>query len=864
MIWHSSQIDEVLQELYVDSEKGLANGVADQRLEIFGTNTVSTTKDSSFIQKVLKQLNNKMVYVLTAVAIISFIISLIYEKSDVFSPILILAIVLINALISAFHLHKSDMALDSLNTYNNPDATVLRDGIEKKIPSSELVPGDIIILNEGDYICADSRIIESNGLRCNESPLTGDIIPVDKRADITVEDIAPIDKRINMLFTGCSVIHGSCKAVVVETGINTEIGKTSTIIKQTGSDRLPVQNILDVTSNIMNVVVFIAAAIAFIIGMIQNFTSSEPFARTTMLMLLNSLCLAIATIPESIPTIAKVVMALGIKRILNDDIFVKKVSAVETLGKTTIICANKTGVLTKNHMQLDCVFNGDAVVDLLSEDSLDDKTATALKLATACSMLNNDYTERAIEESCIQHCSMSKTDIENSLPRLATIPFDKYRKTMTSINMINGRPVAIVKGAAENVVEKCHSIDPSLILKVSEEMAEKEYRVLCIAIKSLDEIPANPNPDEIENDLTFVALLGLIDPPRTEAIDEIKACEAAGIKTIMMTGDNLITAKSIARRIGILKNDTLAITGEELEAFTDEELAEKIQNFTVFARISPQDKIRIVKAFQDCGEIVAVTGDSVEDADALSIANIGCAVGKNGTDIAKGNADIIISNNNFSLVVNAIKESRGLFANIKKAVTYLLSCNFAEIITYILGMLIFRIPPISAIQLLWVNLLTDCAPAISLTMETADSEVMHKKPNTLSGRLFDSKSLIAISAEALFMAATALIAFLIGFSTSVSVAMTLTFFVLSVSQIFHSYNKKTDKSIVGISFKTNRFMLFSTILTLFITLFLCLTPAGFVFGLSMLSINQLFIGLGLSFAIIPFCEILKVLIRLKK
>ena len=858
MIWHSSQINEVLEELYVDSQKGLANGVADQRLEIFGRNSVSSIKKPGFFKRVLKQLNNKMVYILTVVAVISFIISLIYDTGDFFSPILILAIILLNAIISAFHLYRCEDALESLNNFNNPEATVIRDGIQKKIPCDELVPGDIILLNEGDYICADARIIEANGLRCNEGALTDDNIPVDKKSDITVENIAPLDKRINMVYAGCSVIHGSGKAVVVETGRNTEIGKSNTIIQQTGSDSLPIQNTLDVTANIINVVVLIVSAIIFIVGMIQNFTSSAPFARTTMLMLLNSLALAVATIPESIPAISKVVMALGIKRILNDDIYVKKISSVETLGKTSVICANKTGVLTKNHMQLDYVFNGESLISLES-DEIEEKSAMAVRLATACSMLQHDYTEIAIEDACFKYCSMSKADINNAFPRVAAIPFDKHRKTMTSINMINGRPMAIIKGAPESLLEKCNGIDSSFILKVSEEMAQKEYRVLCIAIKPLDEIPSNPNPDDIENNLTFVALLGLIDPPRIEAIDEIKACEAAGITTVMMTGDNLITAKSIARRIGILKNDTLTITGEELNNLSDEELAQNIHKYSVFARISPEDKIRIVKAWQANGKIVTVTGDSIEDADALSAADIGCAVGKNGTDIAKGNADIIIYNNNFISVVNAIKESRGLFANIRKSVTYLLSCNFAEIITYLLGLLIFRIPPVSAVQLLWINLLTDCAPAIALTVEAAEKDVMIKRPNTLSGRLFDSKSLIHIGAEALFMAATALIAFLIGFTVNQTVGKTLAFFVISVSQIFHSYNKKTDRTIFTIRFKSNPFMTYSTILTLFITIFLCVTPAGHLFGLSVLTFGQLIIGLVLSLAVIPLCEILKLL-----
>ena len=859
MIWHSTHSDDILRELEVDDKKGLANGVAEMRLIQYGKNVISSVEKPSYLKRFLGQIKSKTVIALIVIALLSFAVSLMYRETDFFSPLLIIGIVLINAAVSAYHLHSCDNALDSMKSITNPSVTVLREGIVRTVNSATLVPGDIILLETGDYISADARIIDSNEFRCNESMLTGDEIPVEKNGDAVFEDITAIENRSNMVFSGTSVAHGNAKAVVVATGLNTEIGRTSAILQQTGEKSLPLEGELDGIGKIVNVIILLICLVVFIIGMIQNFKSGN-FALTTLKMLMNAVALAVAAIPEGLPAIATIVIAIGVKRIVEDKIIIKDSDALELLGKTNVICSDKTGVLTRNKMQLAKIFDGDKLTDVETEP-IDEKTSLVLKLATACSTLQNDSTEDAIKKACLAYNSMSAKDVEDIFPKLAVIPFDSERKTMTVITMINEKPFAIVKGAPEIVVPNCIGCKTEEILKLNNTLADDALRIVCIAMRPLDNIPANPNPEEIERSLTFVGLLGLDDPPRATVIEDIKACESAGIKTVMITGDNLITAKSVARRIGILKDGSKALTGEELAAMSDGELLKAAENCSVYARVSPSDKLRIVKALKQAGNIVTITGDSVQDGEALAAADVGCAIGKFGADVAKGNADIVIANNRFNSIVLASKESRGLLDNIKKSVYYLLSCNFAEIIAILFGMILFSGTPLSAVQLLWINLLTDCAPAISLSMERAENSVMKRKPYTTLGKMFDAVTVATLAIQSVFIAAMTLTAYSIGAGTGRAAAMTMAFAVLGISQIFHCYNSKLEGSLVSKKLFSNRFLNLSAALTLFIVIFLVLTPAGYLFGMTTLNLNQLAISLLLSFLIVPLCELLKLIKR---
>lgn len=860
MIWHSTACDGILRELEVDDKKGLPNGVAEMRLEQNGRNIIASVDKPTYFKRFLSQLKSKTVIALIVIALLSFAVSLMYKEADFFAPLLIVAIVLINAAISAYHLHNCDNALDSMKSITNPSVTVLREGIVRTVDSSLLVPGDIILLETGDFISADARIIESNELRCNESMLTGDEIPVEKNGDEVFEDITAVENRSNMVFSGTSVVHGNAKAVVVATGLNTEIGRTSAILQQTGEKSLPLEGELDSIGKIVNIIILSICLIVFIIGMVLNFNSGN-FASTTLKMLMNAVALAVAAIPEGLPAIATIVIAIGIKRIFEDKIIIKDSDALELLGKTNVICADKTGVLTRNKMQLCKIFDGDKLTDLENEPT-GEKTALVLKLATACSTLKNDSTEDAIKNACLAYNSMSEKDIESFFPKLAVIPFDSERKTMTVITMINKKPFAIVKGAPEIVVPNCVGCKNEEILKLNDTLADEALRIVAIAMRPLDNIPANPNPEDIERTLTFVGLLGLYDPPRDSVIEDIKTCERAGIKTVMITGDNLTTACSVARRIGILKDIDKAVTGDELAEMSDEELTASISDYTVFARVSPNDKLRIVKALKESGNIVTVTGDSIHDGDALAAADVGCAIGKFGADVAKGSADIVISNNRFDSIVCAVRESRGLFDNIKKSVYYLFSCNFAELITILFGMIIFSDMPLAAVQLLWINLLTDCAPAISLSMERAEDSAMRRKPYTTLGRIFDLSAVASIAIQSIFIAVMTLIAFSVGAKTGAADAVTMAFAVLGMSQIFHCYNSKLEGTLISKRLFSNRLLNLAAALTLFIIIFLVFTPAGYVFGMTTLTFKQFALSLLLSFLIVPMCEVIKLVKRI--
>ena len=530
MIWHSTASEEILRELEVDDKKGLPNGVADMRLKEYGINVIARVERPTYFKRFLGQLKSKTVIALIVISLLSFAVSLMYNEADFFAPLLIIAIVLINAAVSAYHLHNCDNALDSMKSITNPSVTVMREGIVRTVDSSILVPGDIILLETGDFISADARIIESNEFRCNESMLTGDEVPVEKSGEGVYEDITAIENRLNMVFSGTSVVHGNAKAVVVATGLNTEIGRTSAILQQTGEKTLPLEGELDGIGKIVNIIILSICLIVFIIGMVLNFNSGN-FASTTLKMLMNAVALAVAAIPEGLPAIATIVIAIGIKRIVEDKIIIKDSEALEWLGKTNVICADKTGVLTRNKMKLAKIFDGDKLTDIENEP-IDEKTALVLKLATACSTLNNDSTEDAIKKACLAYNSMSEKDIESFFPKLAVIPFDSERKTMTVITMINERPFAIVKGAPEIVVPNCVGCKAEEILKLNSALCNDALRIVAIAIRPLDNIPANPNPEDIEHSLTFVGLLGLYDPPRDNVVEDIKICEQAGIKTV--------------------------------------------------------------------------------------------------------------------------------------------------------------------------------------------------------------------------------------------------------------------------------------------------------------------------------------------
>lgn len=859
MIWHSSEIKTVLDELSTNGSTGLANGVAYERLEKYGKNQTTDVKPVSFFRHFLDQLNSKSVYILFAITVLCIVVSFLYGKNDL-SPLLIIAIAVLNALLTAYNQSACDRAIYRQKAVAVPTCTVIREGIKRNIPSNELVIGDILLLNEGDYVSADARLIETNGFRCSELALTGETVPVEKDATLILEDMVPSTGRKNMVFAGCNVIHGTAKAVVVETGLNTEIGKSSSLHNNTGTVVSGIEKKLSRTAHVINISVIILCAIIFLIGMLFSFSTHEQFASYTVRTLLGVIVLGISAIPEGLPYVTVIVTALGTGRLIRDGVFIKNISAIEKLAKTTVLCADKTGVFTKNHMLLNSVYNGEDI-EKPDNDALNQKSAVILKLAVSCSMLENDTTEAAIEEACLKYTGMSKEDVGNAYPRLAVIPFDGERKMMTSINMIDGKPFAVVKGAPEAVINNCVGIDKNALIDTCEKLAGKALRLICIAIKALDDIPANPNPDEIESDLKFAGIICLEDPPRPEAYESIEFCKENGIRIIMVTGDNISTACAVARSLGVLTDDCQAVSGAELEELSDEELKSKIGSYTVFARISPAQKLRIVNTLRDSGEIVAVTGNGLDDADVLAVADVGLAIGAEGNDVARGNADAIVTGNKFSSVANVFKQCHGLFENIKNTVHYLISCNASELLIYLFGMVLFKMPPLLAVQLLWINLLTDAAPAIALTIQPASEISASNTSKLIKGRLFDKMTVINILIEAVILTICGLSAFAVGNLYSRSIAYTMTFLTVAVSQIIHSFNLRSNRSVVFTRYRQNEFMIISTILAIIVCIILSATSAGFIFGLNTLNISQIIISIALALAIVPVCETIKIINR---
>lgn len=863
MIWHSSSKEEVLNHYNVDQAFGLSNGVAEEKQEIYGKNMISGGEKPSIVKRFFGEFTKTSI-VLVILSLVYFFIAKSYGNDTAYFGFLVIALVIANALVSAFHLFDCENTLADIRNTTIPSVKVLRDGIVKTINSIDLVPGDIMLLQEGDYISADARLIETTEFRCNEVILSGEEVPVEKNADGIFEDITPIEQRANMVFSSTTVIHGSAKAVVVATGLNTETGKSVAINQQIGGTAMPMQGELSVISRLFNIIILIISVLVFVFTMVHNFKSPEPFAAITVTAVLNAAALAFAAMPEGLNAISTIVIATGTKRILSDKIIFKDSKALENIGKTNVICADKTGIFTRDKMILEAVYDGHKVLNLL-ENEIEETSSTVLNLAAACNTLDNDTTEKAIAFSCLKYNLKGETDIDMLFPKLGIIPFDSLRKTMTVISMINEKPFAIVKGAPEIVLPNCIDCEQEKILKVNDEMAADGLRNVAIAIKFLDEIPANPTADEVERDLKFVGILGLREQLREEIYNDINTCNDAKIKVVMLTGDNLLTATSIAEKIGLITDKNQAITGIELDEMTDEELVQSIDKYSVFARISPVHKVRIVKAWQQRKAIVTITGDSLEDAEALAIADIGCAIGKFGTDVAKGNADIIILKNNFGSIVHAVKESRGFFCNIRKTVKYLCSCNFAELLLLLIGSIVFKSPILVAVQLLLINLLTDCAPAISFSMEEAEQSVMKEKGIDGETRLLNVKTFTKIAIQGLFIAVLSLIAYIIGvFSTTSNasvVATTMAFVTLGISQLLHCFNSKFEGSIFHKSVFGNRFMNLSVFTTVFIIVFLVFTPVGFLFGLTILKFWQFIIAFALAVLVIPMCEVFKKLYK---
>ena len=805
-----------------------------------------------------------MIIILLVAAVISFAIT-IYEKDykEFVEPALILLIVVLNAVMGVVQENKAEKALEALKKLSAGHTRVIREGVEQVIDSADIVVGDIIVLEAGDFVPADARLIKSVNLKSEESALTGESVPSEKDAEVICDEKAPLGDRKNMIYSGCSIAYGTAVAVVTATGMNTEVGKIANLISEEKESSTPLQQKLSKLGKILAVVAIALCVVIFIVGLIEDMPAIEIF--------MISISLAVSAIPEGLPAIVTIVLSLGVQRMVKRNAIIKKLPAVETLGGASVICSDKTGTLTQNKMTLVKAYC-EGEEDIVSLDNPNEKLLTLLKYSTLCCNGSvhieegvekhvGDPTETAIVAACLK-AGFSKDSLNADFPRLFELPFDSDRKLMTTVNQIDGKTVVITKGAYDMLTKRCVSGNFDKAGEMVSKMSSDSLRVLAVAYKVIDSLPENYSFEEAENGLTFMGLVGMIDPPRPEAKEAVALCKRAGIKAVMITGDHIDTAKAIARELGILNEGELAITGAELDEMGEQELVEKIASISVYARVSPENKIRIVKAWQAHGEVVAMTGDGVNDAPALKAADIGCAMGITGTDVAKGSADMTLTDDNFSTLVHAVKEGRGIYDNIKKVVGFLLGTNIAEILVVFFAMMIFHLSPFISIQLLWINLVTDSLPAIALGMERVEDDCMNRKPRKKTEGLFSHGYGIDIILHGFVIGILVLVCYVIGYKVCDSqiVGSTMAFLSLALCEIVQSYNMRSEKSLVAHNPFANKTLNWACLLSLvMVVAVVCIPGVNGAFNTCFMEWWCYLVVLGAGLLVIAYMEIFKLI-----
>lgn len=854
-------LQKIIEEQKSDIKNGLSSEEAKTRLNTYGLNKLAQKKKKGLFIKFLEQFKDVMIIILLIAAVISFVIAIIEGDAEGFiEPALILLIVIINAIIGVFQENKAEKALEALQNMSAPHAHVLRDGKEQIISAQEVVLGDIIILEAGDFVPADARLITSVNLKSEESALTGESLPSEKDALAKVAKDAPIGDRDNMVFSGCSITYGRATAIVTGTGMHTEMGKIAGLLAGEKESKTPLQKRLAQLGKYLGIIALVACAIIFVVGIIEKLDIMEVF--------MTAVSLAVSAIPEGLPAIVTIVLSIGVQRMVKKNAIIRKLPAVETLGSASVICSDKTGTLTQNRMTtVKTYVEGKGLEDF--SENIGESARKLLNYATLCCdgdvTFDGDKPQHIGDptETAIVYASYkigdSKQKLNELYPRQGELPFDSDRKLMTTINLIDGKLIAIIKGAFDIMASRCSKIDIDLAEKANKEMSESALRVIAVGYKELDYMPQELT-SEIENDLTFLGLIGMIDPPRPEAKKAVEVCKQAGIRPIMITGDHVITATAIAKELGIFCEGDRAITGRELDEMSDEELDRKIRNISVYARVSPENKIRIVRAWQKKGEVVSMTGDGVNDAPALKAADIGCAMGITGTDVAKSASDMTLTDDNFATIVDAVKEGRGIYDNIKKIVGFLLGTNIGEIILVFLTMLIWRQSPLLSIQLLWINLITDSLPAIALGMESVEKDIMLRKPKPKDESMFAHGYGIRIILQGLMFGGLALGGFAIGKAIigTLEGGRTLAFMTLALSQVLHAYNMRSEHSIFKIGVFSNKKLNIVTLISLaLIALVLFVPSVVTAFGMTYLPYYAYLYSLALAIVPIIVMEISK-------
>ena len=860
---HNTPQEDLLKELRTSLEAGLSSQEAQQRLGQYGENKLAEKKKKTNLQRFLEQFKDAMIIILLLAAAVSFVVACFgHDPMEFFEPLLILLIVVLNAVLGMVQEAKAEKALDALKSMSAPHARVLRDGKEQVIDAAQLVPGDVIRLEAGDFIPADARLLKSVSLKSEESALTGESVPSEKDAAALVEEKAPLGDRSNMVFSGCSVTYGTATAVVTGTGMNTEMGKIAGLLEGEEEGQTPLQQKLAQLGKYLGFVALAACAVIFVVGLVNGINVLEIF--------MTAVSLAVSAIPEGLPAIVTIVLAIGVQRMVRKNALIRRLPAVETLGSASVICSDKTGTLTQNRMTLVKLWvEGEQELEAVSTSNTQAARELLRYGALCCDgsvVYKEDGTEQHIgdptETSILVAAhknGMEQDELNRQYPRLAELPFDSDRKLMTSVNQIDGKIVAIVKGAFDMMAARCVSGDLEAAKEKNDEMSRGALRVLAVGYKILEEAPEDPTSEELENGLTLLGLVGMIDPPRPEAKAAVATCRQAGIKPVMITGDHVVTASAIAKELGILEEGDKAITGAQLDAMTEEQLDQEVEHISVYARVSPENKIRIVKAWQRKGQVVSMTGDGVNDAPALKAADIGCAMGITGTDVAKGAADMTLTDDNFATIVDAVREGRGIYANIKKVVGFLLGTNIGEVLTVFFAMILWHKTPLLSMQLLWINLVTDSLPAISLGMEAVEADVMDHKPKPKSEGIFAHGLGIQVVLQGCMFALLTLAAFVLGqrFGGSLEAGQTMAFMVLALTQIVQSFNMRSQRSLFAIGPFSNKKLNGAALLSLALVCLVLFTPVRIAFGLVLLPAWLYLVGLGLILVPLPVMELAK-------